>query len=60
MGHVAQMGENMYKLLVRKLEGRRPYEDQDIDGWIILRWILEIWDGIVWTGLIWLRIGTGG
>jgi hypothetical protein len=37
---------------------RAHWEDQDIDGWIILKWILERWDGVVSTGLIWLRTGT--
>jgi hypothetical protein len=36
------------------------YEDQDVNGWIILKWILERYDGVVWTGLIWLRIGING
>jgi hypothetical protein len=36
------------------------WEDQDINGWIILGWILEMWDGVMWTGLVWLRIGTDG
>jgi hypothetical protein len=56
------MGEkrNAYTLLVGKPEGKRPLEDQDVSGWIILGWILERWDGVMWTGLVWLRIGTGG
>jgi hypothetical protein len=41
-GHVARMGKktNAYRLLVGKPEGRRPLEDRDVSGWIILRWIL--------------------
>jgi hypothetical protein len=31
---------NACRLLVGKLEGRRPLEDQDVDGYIILVWIL--------------------
>jgi hypothetical protein len=31
---------NIYRLLVGKPR-RRPQEDQDVRGWIILRWILE-------------------
>jgi hypothetical protein len=33
-GHVARMGEKMtsYRLLIRELEGKRPYEDQDVGG----------------------------
>jgi hypothetical protein len=42
-GHAARMGErrNTYKILVGNPEGRRPLEDQDVDGWTILKWILE-------------------
>ena len=36
------------------------FEDQGIDGRIILRWIFRDWDEGTWTGLIWLRIGRGG
>jgi hypothetical protein len=39
---------------------RVHWEDQDVDGWIILGWVLERWDEVMWTGLVWLRIGTGG
>jgi hypothetical protein len=39
---------------------RDRWEDQDVDGWTILKWILERQDGMVGTGSIWLRIGTGG
>jgi hypothetical protein len=42
-GHVARMGEkrNAYRILVGKPEGRDHWEDQDVDGWTILKWILE-------------------
>jgi hypothetical protein len=45
-GHVARMEKrHAYGFLVGKREGRRPLgrprqEDEDVDGWIILRWIL--------------------
>jgi hypothetical protein len=39
---------------------RDHYEDQDLDGWTILKWILEIEDGLLCTGSIWLRIVTSG
>jgi hypothetical protein len=39
VGHVARMGEkrNMYRLLLRKSEGRSHWEDQEVGGWITLR-----------------------
>jgi hypothetical protein len=42
-GHVARMGErrNAYRILVGKPEGKSHWEDQDVDGWTILKWILE-------------------
>jgi hypothetical protein len=40
--------------------GRDHWEDQDVDGWTILKWILERQDGMVGIGSIWLRIRTGG
>jgi hypothetical protein len=46
--------------LVGEPEGKRPLEDQDVGGWIVLKWILERQDGMVWTELIWLRIWTSG
>jgi hypothetical protein len=39
---------------------RDHWEDQDVDGWTILKWILERSDGMVGIGSIWLRIGTDG
>jgi hypothetical protein len=30
-----------YRLLVEKLEEKRPQEDKDVGGWVILRWMLE-------------------
>jgi hypothetical protein len=53
-------GRGMYRVLVRKHEGKRDHwGDPGIDGTII-RWIFRKWDVGVWTGLSWLRIGTGG
>ena len=42
-GHVARVGESrgVYRLLVRKPEGKNLLEEPDIDGWIILRWIFR-------------------
>jgi hypothetical protein len=49
-----------YRLLVGKLEGKRPIGRSRRRWVIILSWIFERQDGMVWTGLVWLRIGTGG
>jgi len=40
---------------VGKPEGRRPWGDLGVDGWIILGRISR-----KWTGLGWPRIETGG
>jgi len=63
MGHVECRGggrRGVYRVLVRKPEGKNHLEDPDVDGKIILRWIFRKWDVGAWTGLIWLRIGPGG
>jgi len=57
------MGEErgMYRVLLGKLEGRRPLgRPPGVDGWIILGWISKRWDVGIWTGLSWPRIDTGG
>ena len=61
-GHVARMGEErgVYRVLVGKPEGKRPWGDLGLDGCIILGWISRRWDVGMWTGLGWPRIGTGG
>jgi hypothetical protein len=51
---------NAYRILVGKPEGKNHYEDQNVDGWIILKKILERYDSVVWTRTICLRIGTSG
>jgi hypothetical protein len=63
-GHVARMGEgrNLYRVLVGKPEGRRPFgrpRRRWEDG---IRMDLEEigWGGGVWSGFTWLRTGTGG
>ena len=61
-GHVVHMGEriDIYRVLVRKPEGKRPpgrtrhrWEDN-------IKMIFRRRDVGVWTGLSWPRIGTGG
>jgi hypothetical protein len=32
---------NAYRISVGKPEGKDHWEDQDVDGWTILKWILE-------------------
>jgi len=54
------VGRGMHRVLVGKPEGKRPLEDPDVDGRIILRRIFRKWEGVVGTGWSWLRIGTGG
>jgi hypothetical protein len=51
---------NAYRILVGKLEGKRPL-GRPRRRWVaILKLILERHDGVVWIGSIWLRIGTTG
>jgi hypothetical protein len=50
----------VHRVLVGKPEGKRPLEDLDVDGMIILRWIFWRLEWGVGTGWSWLRIGTGG
>jgi hypothetical protein len=49
-----------YRVLVGRREGKRPLEDQGVDGRIILKLILRKLGGVVWTGLIWMRVRTVG
>jgi hypothetical protein len=45
-GHVTRMGENRnaYRILVGKLEGKRPLGRPRRRWWTIVKWILERWD----------------
>jgi len=61
-GHVTRIGEErgVYRVLVRKPEGKNYWGDLGVDGWIILGWISRRWDVVMWPGLGWPRIETGG
>jgi hypothetical protein len=56
------MGEkrSASRISMGKQEGKKPLEDLDIGGWIILKCILERYVGVVWIGFIWLKIWTNG
>jgi hypothetical protein len=43
-GHLARMGrgEECIRILVGKPERKNHWEDQDVDGFIILKWILKM------------------
>jgi hypothetical protein len=60
--HVARMGEerNVYKGLMGRPEGKRPLEDQGVDGRMGSEWILGRLAGGVWIGDSCLKIGKGG
>jgi hypothetical protein len=52
VGHLARMRamRDAYKILVKKPERRKQFEDPKVDGRIILKWISEKWFGRLWTG----------
>jgi len=50
---------NTQKVLVGKLEGKRPLGRLYVYGWAVLERILEKQGGKIWTGFIWLRTETG-
>jgi hypothetical protein len=51
-GHVARVGEGrgVYRVLVGKLERRRPLGRPGADGRMIVGWIFRKWNVGVWTG----------
>jgi len=61
-GHVVRMGEErgVYRVLVRKPEGKRAMGRRRRRWVEILGRISRRWDVGIWTGLGWLRIETGG
>ena len=50
----------VYRVLIRKPEGKCHLKDTGVDGRIILKWIFRKWDVRAWTGSMYLRLGTGG
>jgi transposase len=44
-----------YRILVRKPEGKKPLEDPEVDGRIILSWIFRKWTG----GMEWIDLDQG-
>jgi len=49
----------VYRVLVGKPEGKRPFGRPRRKWGIILRWIFRKRDVVVWTGSKWIRVGTG-
>ena len=51
-GNVARIGErrDVYRILVGKAEGKRPFGRLRLRWGIILRWIFRKWDVGIWTG----------
>jgi len=56
------MGEKrgVYRVLVGKPGGKKPFGRPRCRWGIILRWIFGKWDVGAWNGSSWLRIVTGG
>jgi hypothetical protein len=44
--------KNLYKILVRKPEGKKPHARSRMDEKITLKWILKKQDARVWTTFI--------
>jgi hypothetical protein len=53
---------NSYKILIRKLEGKRPLERSVRRQNYNIEMDLKAlgWEGLDWIGFIWLRIQTSG
>jgi hypothetical protein len=56
------MGERrgVYRVLVRKHEGKKPLGRPRCRLKIILKWIFRKWSVGVWTGSSCVRVRTGG
>ena len=53
-------GRGVYRVLVRKPEGKRPVGRPRCRWEDNIKMDLQKWDVGVWSGSSWLRIGTGG
>jgi hypothetical protein len=51
---------NIYKISVRKPDGKRPLGRARIHGKIILEWVFGKYAGNLCSGFIWLRISISG
>jgi hypothetical protein len=51
---------NVYRVLARKPEIKKPLGRPGVGWRVILKWFLEKQDLVVWTGLIWPRMVTCG
>ena len=59
VGHMAHIGERSgtYRVLIEKLEVKRPLGRSRHRWNYNIKWILKKLDGRVWSGFIWLRLG---
>jgi hypothetical protein len=59
---VARMGQerNVYKVLMGKSEGKRPFRKPRLDEMMESEWILGRLAGGAWIGSSWPRTGTVG
>ena len=59
MAHMGE-GKGVYRVLVRKPEGKRPVGRPRCRWEDNIKMDLQEWEEVVGTGWSWLRIGTGG
>jgi len=57
MWHV--WGRGAYRVLVRRLDGKRPFGRPRPRGVDNIKTNLKKWNGGAWTAFVWLWIGTG-
>jgi len=62
VGHMAHMseGRGVYRVLVGRLEGKRPLGRHKCRWTVTLRWTLGRYGSVWQTGCGWLRIGFSG